>query len=111
MKYLHCSESHPNVSFLLHKFHLFCVHPSSGYLMERKIEVHKNMTLGEVIERSYKVSDVHFIITILLICCASVVQQFSVSVSIMRDYFCYECPGPGAGEVWCATGAVSVSEV
>ena len=77
------------------------------------------MTLGEVTERAYKVSDVPFIAMILhvyflfykLICCATLVQQFSVSVSIMRDEICYECPGPGAGEVWCATGAVSVGQI
>ena len=28
--------------------------------MERKLEVHKNMTLGEVTERAYKVSDIPF---------------------------------------------------
>ena len=45
---------------LWHKFRLFCGHPSSGDLMERKLEVHKSMTLGEVTERAYKVSDITF---------------------------------------------------
>ena len=43
--------------FLVHKFHLFCGHPSSGDLMERKLEVHKSLTLGEVTERAYQVSE------------------------------------------------------
>ena len=47
----------PQHIFLLLKFRLFCGHPSSGDLMERKLEVHKNMTLGEVTERAYQVSE------------------------------------------------------
>ena len=48
--------------FLLHKFRLSCAHPSSGDLIERKLEVHENMTLGEVTERAYKVSDMDILL-------------------------------------------------
>ena len=51
------AQNHTPMYFLLLKFHLFCGHPSSGDLMERKLEVHKNMILGEVTERAYQVSE------------------------------------------------------
>ena len=67
--------------------------------MERKLEVHKNMTLGEVTERAYKVSDFY--------CNTFCIAMFCIS---LHNFRC-ECTGPGAGEVWGATGAVSVGEV
>ena len=45
----------PNLFFLLHKSSLYCVHPSGGELIEKQVEIHKNMTLGEATERAYKV--------------------------------------------------------
>ena len=82
--------------------------------MERKLEVHKNMTLGEVTERAYKVNDIPFNEIILHVYSNFGLHWYSnfhISVSIMRDDFCYECPGAGAGAVWGATGAVSVGEI
>ena len=41
--------------FLLHKLSLYCAHPSGGELIEKQVEIHKNMTLEEATERTYKV--------------------------------------------------------
>ena len=48
---------------LLYQFSLFCEHPRSGALTERNLELHRSLTLKEVTERAYKVSDVTELIT------------------------------------------------
>ena len=43
--------------FLLYQFCLFCEHPNSGALAERKLELHRSLTLEEATEKAYEVSD------------------------------------------------------
>ena len=37
------------------QFRLFCKHPASGEMVEKKLEIHKDKTFREVTEESYKV--------------------------------------------------------
>ena len=67
--------------------------------MERKLEVHKNMTLGEVTERAYQVSNMGW--------CNKMQVAIPLYIIIRNS----ECAGPRAGAVWGAAGTVSVGEI
>ena len=51
--------------FLLYQFSLFCEHPNSGALAERKLELHRSLTLEEATEKAYEVSDMTELCTCL----------------------------------------------
>ena len=62
---------------ILHKFQLFCGHLSSGYLTERELEIHKDLTLGEVTERAYKVSETSWCNSVEILFCKKYACHFS----------------------------------
>ena len=118
-KYLRSSESHPNISFSLTQVSSVLCAPKQWGSHWEETRGPQEPDPGGGNRKSIQSEWYNFycnnIACMLLVLQANILRYTGTVIFCIslhnEDDFCYECPGAGAGEVWGATGAVSVAEV